>query len=169
MEHLNNISWQLGDDLDKVKYFLRKENKLIKIPKEIWTEKLPIKKGDKVAIWYEDLPNYEYKMIPETAEPIQGNTIGALITAYNKGSKRIIPAPVRSDLSTWYFNPKERKFPIPRIIYEKIADFYDQENRRRLVKLYESGKLTHKKMYSCPYFEGAKRGSKGIWEISVGT
>lgn len=120
------------------------------LTKETLNQKIAIKKGDKVALFYnEEGPVY--------TEPINGSTLKDVLNAIERGLNKTIP---NDDLE------------IRRIVYDKICYFFSGKNRLDLIKKYEKGILKSIDLIKGgrDFYEGnLKRLKNGIWIYGTGS
>ena len=118
--------------------------------KVIMNKKVPIKRGDKIAVLYVNHEPY-------------------LVTKWNKkdGTLKEVLEHLYDALDT----PLEPNWEETKGIYERISNWFKSEDRLELVRKYENGELKPKELLGDHlYFEGMGRegSSKNIW-VSTGS
>ncbi len=163
-EVFNHISWNLYKPLSTAGRYDYQLDKLVS-SSDIMKLRVPVKKGDRVAIIYYTPCCCSGKKGNETitvlSEPILGKpTVGNVLKTLERGLRQTIKPASRRRFGkgfTQYFD-KDGKYPKDNIIYSKIANYFDTNVRISLIKRYEEGRLyPFELLGDHRYFEGMKK------------
>lgn len=150
--HSSNIEWITIEPLSKAR--LRDDHDDVEpepkpVPNAVWNTKVPVRKGDTVALIYRDRRAF-------LTEPVQGGTLRSLFAAIERGMKR------KLDPRDW--DTKEKAYVL-------ISRFVGDKKRLELVHAFEKGKLAVKDLVGDHYFfEGPfVRSKDGVWEYGLGS
>lgn len=134
----NDFYWVMSDPPERI--FNLEDNS--PLGKSDLTQKLGIKRGDRVALCYE---NHE----PVLYYPLKGNTLGAFFVSLSRG--------LHTPLSVTEENTH--------IVYRLLSYFYEGAFRKKMVAKYENGKLTPLEI-NCGYIyltAPLVRSKGGVW------
>jgi hypothetical protein len=155
MRLLTDISWKLDEPLSKAE--LSKDDKFVKIPKEVYYKKLSIKNA-KIIINIGGFINISstFKCIPTTKNIL-------------KFIEKIANTKFSPDYKKSFLNLKKGQHIA--MVYRQTSSFYDVKKRLEIIKKFETGKLTLKDiMGRHVYFEGiTKKGSKNVYNVELGS
>ena len=144
---INKINWRTTAPITTMNIGYEND-KPIPVPKEVLSYKLNIKKGDRVVLVY-------YNSQPAITCQVMGKTILDLFKSINSGMKSKI-SPNNTD---------------QQVVYGIIGNFIKSSDRLRLIKLYETNKLTPYDLVidNYDFYEGNLKKTNGIWTYAVGS
>lgn len=141
---INSINWMITKPM--IYANIGYDNKRpIPIPKDLLDSKLGIRKGERVALIWDDV-------LPCIVTPVYGNTLRSMFKSIESGMNRILLQDERRE------------------VYVIISRFIHSKDRIRLVKKFEDNKLTPKDICGdYAFFEGnLKREKGGLWTFAIG-
>jgi hypothetical protein len=169
------INWSIYEPVSSAKMF-DDETQDLTSAKSLMTQKVPIKKGDRIVILTHCTSKCRKTSKEEAvlSEPLRGSTVKDVLNCLHKGLHKNLKPGNRghSGIRGDYYFEKDQKYPFPKkneVVYDKISGYFDSSARLRLIKKYEAGLLKPHELYGDHrYFEGINRKGKLLY-FSVGS
>ena len=144
----STISWKLSQPFSTARFYEAELGRFVPIPKEMLAIKLAVRKGDRIALLYNN------DKVVLTAPITGGKTLKDVLHSLEKGMQT--PLTTRHQIQ---------------VAYQMIGYFFKPSDRLRLVKRLEQKKLTPADLVKDNYefFEGDLRRKGNTWIYAVGS